>query len=225
MNMKKLLLAFSLCLVLVIVLFAFEQGLFTSLRQEDLYGSWLTDVPAAEQIEHSLADFGISYDVPDDLQMTYEFQYHADGTVTVSVEEASAQRIAEIETEAMRVGLPELIYAQYQSDMNYSREDTDAFLASQGLTMTQLVDLALAEVDFAGQYTSASMIYTQYYCVDDGILCYAASSVDLASGNYDMTVEPNLRGNTMILSNARDRDGLPFAGSGTIKYPLTLRKK
>ncbi len=225
MNVKKLFLAFGLCLVLVLSLFAFEKGIFTSLRQEDLYGIWVTDVPAAERVELSLAQFGITYDIPDDLQMTYQFEYKADGTVTVSVEKESARKIAAVEVEALRAGLPDLLYAQYQAEANLSREETDAMLAAQGLTMESLVDLALEQTDFEAQYTSESMTYTQYYSVKDGILCYALSKADLDAGNYDMTVEPTISGTTMVLANAFDGDGCPFEGNSVVKYPLTLTKK
>ena len=225
MNAKKLLLAFSLCLLLVLSLFLFERSPLASFRQEELYGCWLTSVPAAEQVELSLAQFGITYDIPDDLQMTYQFEYKDDGTVTVSVEESSAKAIAAVEIEAMRAGLPELLYNQYLTEAGMSREETDALLASQGLTMETLVDLALEEVDFESQYSSASMVYTQYYRVNKGILCFAVSAVDLEAGNYDMTVEPRISGNTLVLSNAFDGDGCPFEGSGSIKYPLTLTRK
>lgn len=225
MNVKKLFLAFGLCLVTVLSLFAFEKGLFGSLRQEDLLGIWLTDVPAAERVELSLAQFGITHDIPDDLKMTYQFEFKSDGTVTVSVEKESAREIAAVEIAALRAGLPELLYTQYQTTANMSREETDAMLAAQGLTMETLVDLALEQTDFEAQYTSESMTYTQYYALKDGVLCFAVSKVDLDAGNYDMTVEPEISGNTLVLANAFDSDGHPFEGNSVIKYPLTLIKK
>lgn len=225
MSVKKLLLALSLCIVLVLSLFAFEQGYFSFFNEQSLYGVWLTDVPAAEQVERSLAQFGITYDIPDDLKMTYRFEFSPDGTVTVSVDPESARLIAAAEVEALRAGLPELLYNQYLQSAGMSREETDAMLASQGLTMETLVDLSLEQTDFEAQYTSESMTYTQYYCVKNGILCYAVSLVDLNAGNYDMTVEPRISGNTLVLSNAFDSDGNPFTGSGAIQYPMTLRRK
>ncbi len=225
MNVKKLFLAFGLCLVTVLSLFAFEKGLFGSLRQEDLLGIWLTDVPAAERVELSLAQFGITHDIPDDLKMTYQFEFKSDGTVTVSVEKESAREIAAVEVAALRAGLPELLYTQYQTTANMSREETDAMLAAQGLTMETLVDLALEQTDFEAQYTSESMTYTQHYALKDGVLCFAVSKVDLDAGNYDMTVEPEISGNTLVLANAFDSDGHPFEGNSVIKYPLALIKK
>lgn len=225
MNVKKLLLALSLCLVMVLGLFFFEQGLFSSLRQEDLYGTWLTDVPAAERVELSLIQFGISYDVPDDLLMTYEFTFKEDGTVTIRVEEESAKNIAAVQAEALRTTLPELLYAQYEAEANMSREETDAMLAAEGLTMETFIEMALTQVDFESQFTSESMIITQHFRVEKGLLGYAASSVDLEAGNYDMTVVPTIKGNTMVLSDALDRDGNPFEGSGAIRYPLTLTRE
>lgn len=226
MNIKKLLLAFSLCLVIVLALFAYEEGIFTtSLRSEDLYGSWVTSVPTADRIEQALHQFGIAYDVPDDLQMTYEFCYKEDGTVTVCVENESAKEIVAVQIEAFRTGLPELLYSQYQEEANLSREETDAMLAAEGLTMETLVEMSLAQLDLENQVTSESTIITQYYCIKDGILCYASTSVDLDSGNYDMTVEPHITGDTMVLSNAADSEGNPYEGSGIVKYPLTLTRK
>ncbi len=225
MNTKKLLLALFLCLVMVAALFVYDSGLLTSLRQEDLYGSWLTDVPAAEQVEHSLAEFGITYDIADDLVMTYEFRYNEDGTVTVCVESESAKEIAAVQVEALRAGLPDMLYNRYQRESNMDREATDAMLAEQGLTMESLVDISLARIDFEAQYTSESMTLTQYYCVEDEKICYASSPIDLATGSYDMTVEADRKGNTLILSNAFDKDGNPFAGNGVVKYPLTLTRK
>lgn len=225
MNTKKLILALSLCLFMTAALFVYDSGLLSSFSQEDLYGSWLTDVPAAEQVEHSLADFGITYDIPDDLVMTYEFRYAEDGTVTVCVESGSAKELAAVQVEALRAGLPEMLYKQYETEANMDRAATDAMLESQGLTMETLVEMALAQIDFEAQYTSAAMTVTQYYCVDDGRICYATAPMDLVTGSYDMTVEPERKGDTLVLSNAMDKDGNPFAGNGVIKYPLTLRRK
>ncbi len=223
MNIKKLLLALTLCLAMAAALFAYDKGLLTSFRQEDLYGSWVTDVPAAERVEQSLAQFGIIYDIADDLMMTYEFRYDEDGTVTVCVEQESAKELAAVQVEALRAGLPEMLYNQYQTEANMDRAATDALLASQGLTMESLVEISLSQIDFVAQYSSMSVI--QYYCVKDGKLCYAASSVDLATGSYDMTVEPERKGETLILSNAFDKDGNSFEGNGVVKYPLTLTRK
>lgn len=225
MNIKKLVLAFSLCLAIVLALFIYEEGLLTSFRQEDLYGSWVTNVPAAERIEFSLAQFGITYDIDDSLQMTYEFCYKEDGTLTVCLEQESIKTIAAVQVEALRAGLPEMLYTQYQTTANLSREETDAMLAAEGLTMETLVELSLAQIDFEEQLSSESLLISQYYCVKDGVICYAASSVDLQAGNYDMTVEPHLNGDTLVLSNAIDRDGNPFEGTGVVKYPLTLTRK
>ena len=141
MNTKKLLLALSLCVIMVAVLFVYDEGLLTSFRQEDLYGSWVTDVPAAERVEQSLAQFGITYDIADDLMMTYEFRYDEDGTVTVSVEGESAKELAAVQVEALRAGLPEMLYNQYQTEANMDRAATDAMLAAQGLTMESLVEI------------------------------------------------------------------------------------
>ncbi len=225
MNTKKLLLALSMCLIMAAVLFAYDEGLLTAFRQEDLYGSWVTDVPAAEQIEHSLSQFGITYDIADDLMMTYEFRYHEDGTVTVCVEGESAREMAAVQVEALRAGLPDMLYNRYQTESNMDRAATDAMLAAQGLTMESLVEISLSQIDFEAQYTSQSMTLTQYYCVEDGKLCYAASPLDLATGSYDMTVEPQRKGDTLILSNAFDKDGNPFEGNGVVKYPLILTRK
>lgn len=225
MTVKKLLLAFSLCLAMVAALLAFDAGLLTSFRQQDLYGSWLTDIPAAEQIEASLSQFGITYDVADDLVMTYEFCYGEDGTLTVFVEQESAKELAAVQVEALRAGLPDMVYTQYQTEANLTREETDAMLAAQGLTMETLVEASLSQVDFEAQYSSETTTILQYYCVENGKLCYAASPIDLAAGNYDMTVEPRISGNALILSNALDKDGVPYLGNGVIKYPLTLTRK
>lgn len=225
MNTKKLIVALSLCLLTAVALLVYENSPFASLRESDLYGSWLTHVPAAQQVEQALAQFGISYDIDDDLQMTYEFQYKEDGTVTVSVEKESAREIAAVEIEALRAGFPELLYAQYQTEHNMNREETDAMLASQGMTMESLVELSLSNFNFEEQFTSQSMTLTQYYCLKDGLLCYASTPVDLANGSYDMTVEPSMEGDTLILSNALDSEGVPFEGSGAVKYPLTLTRK
>ena len=151
MNTKKLILALSLCLFMTVALFVYDSGLLSSFSQEDLYGSWLTDVPAAEQVEHSLADFGITYDIPDDLVMTYEFRYAEDGTVTVCVESGSAKELAAVQVEALRTGLPEMLYKQYETEANMDRTATDAMLESQGLTMETLVEMALAQIDFEAQ--------------------------------------------------------------------------
>ena len=225
MNTKKLLLALSMCLIMAAVLFAYDEGLLTAFRQEDLYGSWVTDVPAAEQIEQSLSQFGITYDIADDLMMTYEFRYNEDGTVTVCVEGESAREMAAVQVEALRAGLPDMLYNRYQTQSNMDRAATDAMLAAQGLTMESLVEISLSQIDFEAQYTSQSMFLSQYYCVEDGKICYAASPLDLATGSYDMTVEPQRKGNTLILSNAFDKDGNPFEGNGVVKYPLTLTRK
>ncbi len=225
MNVKKALLALSLCIVMVLALFIYDTGLLTPFSEKSLHGIWLTDVPAAEQVEQSLAQFGIDYDIPDDLMMTYQFEYRADGTVTVSVDPESARKIADAEMDALRAGLPEILYDQYLTEANLSREETDAILAQQGMTMASLVDMALQQMDLEGQFTNDSMTYTQYYCVKDGKLCYAVSPVDLQAGNYDMTVEPNLKKGALVLSNAFDSDGNPFTGAGAVKYPMTLRKK
>ncbi len=225
MNTKKLILALTLCVIMVAVLFVYDEGLLTSFRQEDLYGSWVTDVPAAQRVEQSLAQFGITYDIADDLMMTYEFRYNEDGTVTVSVEGESAKELAAVQVEALRAGLPEMLYNQYQTEANMDRAATDAMLAAQGLTMESLVEISLGQIDFEAQYTSASMSVTQYYCVKDGRVCYAASAVDLTNGYYDMSVEAERKGDTLILSNAVDKDGNAFEGNGVVKYPLTLRRK
>lgn len=225
MNTKKLILALTLCVIMVAVLFVYDGGLLTSFRQEDLYGSWVTDVPAAQRVEQSLAQFGITYDIADDLMMTYEFRYNEDGTVTVSVEGESAKELAAVQVEALREGLPEMLYEQYLTEANMDRAATDAMLAAQGLTMESLVEISLSQIDFEAQYTSASMSVTQHYCVKDGRVCYAASAVDLANGCYDMSVEAERKGDTLILSNAVDKDGNAFEGNGVVKYPLTLKRK
>ncbi len=223
MNMKKLIVALSLCLIMVAALLAYDVGLLTGFRQEELYGSWITEVPAAERVEQSLAQFGITYDIADDLMMTYEFRYDEDGTVTVSIEGESAKELAAVQVEALRAGLPEMLYGQYAAEAGLDRAATDALLAAQGLTMESLVETSLSQIDFLAQYSSMSV--TQYYCVAEGKLCYAASAVDLTAGNYDMTVEPERKGDTLILSNAFDKDGNPFEGNGVVKYPLTLTRK
>lgn len=225
MNLKKVLVALSLCIVMVLALFAYDMGLLGSVSQASLYGTWLTDIPAAEQVEQSLAQLGIEYDIADDLMMTYQFEYRTDGTVTVSVDPESARHIVNAETEALRICLPELLYDQYLTQANMSREETDALLIAQGLTMDDLVEMALEQVDLSGRFTDGSMTYTQYYCVQNGNICYAISSADLDAGNYDMTVKAKISGKTMVLSDAFDGDGNPFAGSGAVKYPMTLRKK
>ena len=117
-----------------------------------------------------------------------------------------------------------MLYAQY-AESGMDREATDEMLASQDMTMEGLVEMALEQFDFEAQYTSEAMTLTQYYCIEGGRICYAASSVDLAAGNYDMTVQADVKGDTLILSNALDKDGVPFEGSGTVKYPVTLTRK
>lgn len=224
MNIKKLILAVALCLVLAVALFIFDTRYLAAIDREDILGSWITEVPAGDRVEQSLAQFGIAYDIADDLTMTYEFQYREDGIVTVRVEETSAREIAAVQTEALRAGLPDMLYAQYaQSGMD--RAATDELLTSQGMTMESLVEMALEQFDFEAQYTSEALTLTQYYCVEKNRICYAASPVDLAAGNYDMTVEVRLSGNTLILSNALDKEGAPFEGNGVVKYPLTLTRK
>ncbi len=224
MNIKKLILAMSLCLVLVIALFIFDTRCLPAVEKGDILGSWPAEIPAGERREQRLAQFGMTYDIADDLTMTYEFLYREDDTVTVRVEETSAREIAAVQAEALRAGLPDMLYAQYAED-GMDRDAADEMLASQGLTMESLVDMALEQFDFEAQYTSESMTLTQHYCVENGRICYAASPVDLAAGNYDMTVEAHRSGNTLTLSNAVDKDGISFEGNGAIKYPLTLTRE
>lgn len=225
MNLKKLILALSLCLVLVLSLFAFEEGFFSSFREEDLYGTWVTSVPASKQVELTLSQFGIAYDIPDDLQMTYEFCFRDDNTVTVCVERESAKEIVAVQTEALRVCLPEFLYSQYETGANMTREETDAMLAAEGLTMETFVELALSQIDFESQYSTEATSITQYYHIDNGILAYAAAIGDLESGNYDLTVIPHFSGNTLVLSEAFDGEGNPYGGNGIVQYPMTLTRK
>ncbi len=224
MKLWKMVFALCLCGVTVLGLLLFQYGLFSSFGQEDLEGKWYTSIPAAERVEQSLLQFGISYDIDDELKMTYEFHYQPDGTLTIRVEDSSAQEIADAQVEALRDGLPELLYYQYQAEANLSREDTDAMLAAQGLTMESLVEQSLSQIDFKAQFASESMILTQYYCVKNGKLCYASDKAALAAEDYDMTVEPSLKGDTLILDNAINAEGEAFEGSGAVKYPLTLTR-
>ena len=225
MNIKKLTLCVVLCIIMVAGLFLFDEGLFSTFRQQDLYGSWLTTVPAAERVEQSLKQFGITCDIEDSLQMTYEFCFKEDCTVSVCVEKESARELAAVQVEALRQGLPELLYTQYQTEGNMTREEVDAMLTAQGLTMESLVDISLGQIDFEAQYASEAMTIVQYYCVENGKICYAPNPDSLTAGNYEMTVEPAIRGDTLVLSNATDSEGNPFSGSGVVKYPLTLIKK
>ncbi|MBR6826250.1 MAG: hypothetical protein IKM59_06850 [Oscillospiraceae bacterium] len=225
MNTKKLLLFAALCLVLVAALIGYEGGLFRGLQEGDLYGSWLTEIPAEEHVEQNLAQIGITYDAPHDLTMAYEFTFKEDGTVTVRIERESAKKLAAIQENAVREGMPELMYTRYETEGGLSREEADAMLADQGLTMETMVEMTLEQINFEGRYTSEEMTVTQYYCLQDGILCYASTEEALHSGTYDMTVEPQRSGKTLVLSNAFDSEGNPFYGSGGIKYPLTLTEK
>ena len=221
MSLKKLLLAFSLCLITVLFLFAFDNGMLYMFRAEKLHGSWLTDVPAAEQIEASLAQLGIVYDIPDDLQMVYEFQFKDDGTVVITIDENAARNIAAAEEEALRATLPDLFYAQYGND----KEALDAQLASEGLTIELFVENILEEMHLEESYLASTFIASQHYFVKNGKIYFAASQVDLEAGNYDMTVDAQISGTTLTLSNAIDGTGAPYEGTGNIKYPLSLRRK
>ena len=219
--MKKIIQGLFLCIIIALILIPVN-----TVTEKDLHGSWvIKNIPAAEMIEQTLASGNIYCDIDDDLQMSYEFCYQEDGTVIIKVEENSARELIATMNEAMVDYLTEYAYTMLSETDGLSREEIDAALAIQGLTIGDLLTAVLEQYDTESLFSSGFPVITQYYCVKDGILGYANSSEDLEAGNFTMTVTPTVFGDTLVLSDAYDGEGNPFEGSGVIKYPLTLTGK
>lgn len=226
MNLRKGLLALFLCFAVVLCLFFFSDSSFSSLSERDLRGQWTTSVPAANYVENALSGMLDSQcHIEEDLQLTYIFEYHADGRLTLKMDESSGRAMIEILKKTMTQAMPDAFYAQFEKSEGMDRAAVDALLASQGTDIQTLVADSIASTDFDGLLQRETTELTMYYRLREGKLYYASTPETLDEGLYELCVEPVINGRMLTLTNAIDAEGNPFEGSATVKYPLTLHKK
>jgi hypothetical protein len=226
MNGKKALFAVVLCLIMVLGLLLYSHSSLPSLMEGKLHGEWTTTVSAARYVEDVLrSNMGAEISLTDDVEMTYVFQFKADGTLILYLDEASGKAMVKLLKDAMKQVLPELLYSQFLELQGMDKAAADAMLAEEGSNMEELVELTLADTDFDYILQRETSQTLMYYELRDGKLYYAASPDTLNEGLYDLCVEPVFRGKTLTLQNAVDAQGEAFEGSSMVKYPLTLQKK
>ena len=226
MNSKKLILASILCLVLILGLYLSDTGRFSGLRNDDLWGTWSTTVPASNYVREIVSSgLGVDCEVNEDLQITYIFEYRQDGSLTLCLDNASAEAVVEALKLACESALPEAIYANFLNTQGLSREETDAFLLTLGTDIHALVADSMGSINFDGILQQELTPMVMYYQFKDNKIYYASAPETLEAGKFEHRVDPALEGNKLTLGNATDAEGNPFEGSNVFKYPLILTRK
>ncbi|MBR4308530.1 MAG: hypothetical protein IKT58_02940 [Oscillospiraceae bacterium] len=232
MNLKKIILVVVLCVALVV-------GLVWAKRRSDtkellpvvptaeqLYGQWITTVPAAPYIESSIrSGIGLECEIETDLQITYVFEYSKDGIMTMSMDPTSAQEVVDCLKAEIEARLPDALYASLGEKDGMTREEIDATLAVQGKDIPTLVESGLKNIKFDSIIAQETNPLPMYYVLKEDRLYYAGTAETLAEEKFDLRVDPILQGDTLTLSNAIVANGEEFTGSEMVKYPLTLTKR
>ena len=226
MNSKKIIVATLLCLVLVVGLCLSGTGRFSALQSDELCGEWTTVVPAANYIKDMVSSgLGVDCEVEGSPEITYVFNYYEDGLLTLCIETESAKALIEALKVACEKALPEALYNNFLSTQGLTKEETDAYLETLGTDISDLVADSMRGINFDGILTRETSPMMMYYTLKDNKIFYASTAEALEAGEFELRVDPVLRGKTLTLTNAVDAEGNPFEGSNIVKYPLILNRK
>ena len=107
----------------------------------------------------------------------------------------------------------------------YHGSNVVAYLETLGTDISDLVTDSMNGINFDGILTQETSPMMMYYVLKDNKIFYASTPETLEAGEFELRVDPVLRGKTLTLANAIDAEGNPFEGSNIVKYPLILNRK
>lgn len=126
---------------------------FTTAANEHLFGKWQAnlDMPV-EEMDPELAPYG------DTLPVTFYFDFHNDGTLSVSLAPADNEAMSQI----MNDFTVDMMYKEF-ADMGLNKAQSNAAMKeAYGMSVEEYVAAEVKKMDFAELFTSFSVEYVYY---------------------------------------------------------------
>ena len=156
--MKKIL-ALTLSVLMLFAVLAGCGGKDKKLSDEEMIvGRWEMTMDVGKTFVASFEMMGIEVDTDKKAEMTVYYEFNADGTYEVSVDEASAEKAVESMTEMAKDLVRSL----------YPEETLEQMAAEEGMDVEEMMDAMAAEV--AGEMDMTDMNETGDYKFENGKL-------------------------------------------------------